>query len=270
MLRLGTTFIRIANLEQQLDFYQQVIGLQVHRQEGNTVFLGVGGNDLLGLIHTPNGKRLHGQNGLYHFALLLPSRRHLALTLRHFIETQTPLQGLSDHIVSEAIYLGDPEGNGIEIYADRPRERWHQNGEFHMATLPINVPDLLREAEGADISAHQLPSGTIMGHMHLHVNALAEAAAFYQETLGMAMMMHIPTAGFLSYEGYHHHLGINTWAGRTQRADDALGLAYFTVILPEEELVQLPPQFTANARQQDGGWMIADPSLNQVFVTAAS
>ncbi len=268
MIRLGTTFIRVANLEKQLDFYRQVIGLQIHRQDGNTAFLGVGGADLLALIHTPEGQRLPGGNGLYHFALLLPSRHHLALTLRHFITRQTELQGLSDHIVSEAIYLADPEGNGIEIYADRPREQWYRDGEFQLATLPINLRDLLREADGADTGAHQLPPGTIMGHMHLHVNALDEAAAFYQDTLGMAMMMHIPSAGFLSYEGYHHHLGINTWAGRTSRADNALGLDHFTVILPEQEIANMREHLPASAAQ-DGGWLLTDPSMNRVKVTAA-
>lgn len=121
--RLGTVLLRVADLQSQLTFYQQIIGLQIQRQVGDTVFLGAGDADLLALIHSPQVVASHGQNGLYHFALLLPSCSHLAQALHHLLMTRTPLQGLSDHIVSEAIYLSDPEGNGMELYADRPQSQ---------------------------------------------------------------------------------------------------------------------------------------------------
>ncbi|GAB4511518.1 MAG: VOC family protein [Anaerolineae bacterium] len=234
MVQLGTVYLRVANLDKQIAFYQKVIGLHVQREEGDTVYLGAGGDDLLALIHTPEGKRIHGHNGLYHFAILLPTRADLARTLRHFALTETPLQGLSDHLVSEAIYLADPEGNGIEVYADRPRTTWYRNGQLQMDTIPINIADLMREQGEVGDGPHRLPAGTVIGHVHLHVSDLAAATNFYREVLGMDVLFHMPSASFLSYEGYHHHLGINTWAGRVSREANALGLDHFTLKLNDE------------------------------------
>ena len=227
MPRIGTVTLRVANLARQVQFYQDTIGLQLHHEQDGTVFLGAGGDDLLALKHLPDGKRYRGHNGLYHFALLLPTRRHLANVLRHLAATETPLQGVSDHIVSEAIYLPDPEGNGIEIYADRPREAWYQRDQMQMATLPLDVMDLIGEID--PIADHLLPVDTIMGHIHLHVHSVAEAKAFYCDTLGMDVMFDVGTAGFYSYDEYHHHVGANTWAGAPVHAPDALGLDHFVL-----------------------------------------
>lgn len=235
MNRIGTVYLRVADLEKQVRFYENVIGLQVHQRQGNTVTLGVDQENLLALIHTPAGEAIRGGNGLYHFALLLPSRTQLAQSLQHLLLTQTPLQGLSDHIVSEAIYLADPEGNGIEIYADRPREQWHRNGQLQMATLPLNTADLMAEIHDTGAGTFRLPSETIMGHIHLHVPNLAAAATYVQNDLGMALMFNIPSAAFLAYDAYHHHLGVNTWAGRVEWSPNALGLDHFTILNQDQQ-----------------------------------
>lgn len=246
--RIGTVFLRVQNLEKQVDFYQKIIGLKIHHQEENTVFLGTGGDDLLALIHTPDAVQSRGSNGLYHFALLLPSREHLAQSLNHLLMNKTKLQGLSDHIVSEAIYLADPEGNGIEIYADREQSHWYKNGVLQMDTLPMDAQSVMRELKQSTGEKYQMPPETIMGHIHLHVDSVKQGVKFYQDSLSMDVMFQMPTAAFLSYDSYHHHLGINVWAGRVLHSDNHLGLSHFLLHTDE------------TASQQ----ILSDPSNNQL------
>lgn len=262
--RIGTVYLRVANIDRQLAFYQQIIGLQLHRKEGNTVFLGTGADDLLALIRTPDGVSRRGQNGLYHFALLLPTREYLARALNHLMTTQTPLQGVSDHIVSEAVYLADPEGNGIELYADRPREHWYRNGVFQLATLPLDVADLLGTITPPASRDYSMPSDTIMGHIHLHVDAIPTAIAFYRDVMGMQLMAEMSSAAFLSYDGYHHHIGVNTWAGQISHADDRLGLDHFTLLL--DEIHKYLAQRSSGGDTDAEDWIIDDPSANRMVV----
>ena len=150
---IGTVHLNVKNLEQMVTFYQNTIGLQEHRREGDSVYMGVGADDLLALHHRPDYVRIAGLTGLYHFAILLPSRADLGKSLNHLIETRTRLQGMSDHYVSEAIYLADPEGNGIEIYRDRPRDDWFINGEMQLTTEPMDFRGVLSagQADGENI-----------------------------------------------------------------------------------------------------------------------
>lgn len=182
---IGTVYLNVANLKKMLTFYQDIIGLKLHRQEDNTAYLGVGGEDLLALNHTPNAPRVGGITGLYHFAILLPSRAALARSLKRLADTQTPLQGLSDHFVSEAIYLADPEGNGIEIYRDRPRDVWYKNGQLDMGTVAMDVDGVMSTYTDEDTTWNGLPSGTIMGHIHLHVASVPNAEAFINTCLDL-------------------------------------------------------------------------------------
>jgi catechol 2,3-dioxygenase len=182
---------------------------------------------------SPNAPHLSGTTGLYHFAILVPSRAHLARALRRLVDMRTQLQGAADHGVSEAIYLPDPDGNGIEIYRDRPRPEWPvANGRLHMGVDPLDLGALLDESEDGSSG---LATGTVVGHVHLHVSDLVAAGQFYIDVLGFELMQRYgPSALFVSAGGYHHHIGLNTWAGAgaPPPPPGAIGLRHFTVELP--------------------------------------
>ena len=248
--RIGTVHLNVADQNKLINFYENTIGLQLHRKDGDIAYMGVGEDDLLALHHTPDYKRYRNATGLYHFALLLPTRRDLALVLQHFAGTQTRLQGLSDHIVSEAIYLADPEGNGIEVYWDKPRQEWFDdNNQMQLATIPLNVNSLMSELDETS-SFTGLPKGTIMGHIHLHVNSVEETEAFYTQKLGMDTMFNIGSAAFIAYDGYHHHIGLNIWGGRALAPDDALGLRHYVLYADDTSL----------------GDTISDPANNHIIL----
>lgn len=264
---IGAVYLNVHNLETMLAFYQDRIGLQVHHRTQSSAHLGVGSDDLLVLNETPTYRRNRQVTGLFHLAILVPDRPQLAKSLRHLAQTQTPLQGMSDHIVSEAIYLADPEGNGIEIYRDRPREAWYQDGQFQLATLPLDVDDLLATSNDA---WDGLPVGTIMGHVHLHVANIPQTETFYRELLGMDVMANMRSATFMSYDGYHHHLGANIWGGRQIRTGQEFGLEKYTLHLHDTERLQtilasLDAQ-NINIIEQDDTYIIHDPSHNQLVL----
>lgn len=268
---LGEVHLNVRNLARVTQFYRQTIGLQIRKEQSNCVELGTESRTLLVLHETPDGKPSQGGTGLYHIALLLPERKELARILRHFAENQTRLQGLSDHDVSEAIYLGDPEGNGIEIYADRPKKVWEfVDNTIKMSTLPLNVENLFTELSNDDARFSRIPEGTIMGHVHLHVSNIEQSEKFYQEILGMDLMLKYgDMASFLSYESYHHHIGVNTWRSGTASATDenTLGLAYYTLRHPDIESVQInAEQANITYTQVDSGILIRDPSGNGIKV----
>ncbi len=260
--RISTVHLWVAELETMQGFYEGIIGLRTLDRDEESATLGVeDGEPLLALTQSPERKRYHGTTGLYHFAILLPTRRDLALSFRHLLQHNVRLQGASDHIVSEALYLPDPEGNGIEIYRDRPREEWFRNGEMQLATLPMDAEGVLREANESD-TWEGLPTGTRMGHIHLHVADVQQAAAFYQSILGMDLMFNLGSAAFLSYDGYHHHIGINTWGVRGLAPGDALGLATF-------DLHVTPQRFQGIASEQGAGTSaeqlsLHDPAQNRI------
>jgi catechol 2,3-dioxygenase len=265
---IGTVYLRAADPDRLSAFYQERIGLRQRRIEDGILYLGTASRDLLGLIAMPEGKRYRGGTGLYHFALLVPTRFDLALMLKHFAESRTPLQGMSDHLVSEAIYLEDPEGNGIEVYADRPRSAWYRDGQFQLDSVALNLDSLFGELQGRDAAWNGIPDQTVMGHIHLHVGSVRQAEQFYNRLLAMDTMMNMGSASFLSYEGYHHHLGINTWAGSASVPDDALGLDHWELRVGDPALFAgLQPHATAGA---SGELILQDPFRNRVHIFAPS
>jgi catechol 2,3-dioxygenase len=240
--RLGRVSLQVADLERSLIYYQAVLGLRVLEREGARAALGAAGEEepLIELVERPGAAPAlpGGRPGLYHFAILLPDRASLGRFVRHLAETGERA-GASDHRVSEAIYLQDPDGLGIEVYADRPRTEWRwQQGQLVMTTEPLDVPDLVRAAGEQPWTG--MPAGTVIGHVHLHVGDIERATAFYHDGLGFdKVVWGYPGALFLSAGGYHHHVGVNTWARETTPAGEAEArLLEWELVLPKEEEVQ--------------------------------
>jgi len=235
-LTLGQVHLTVANLDRSLAFYQNGLGFRLHRREGATAYLGAGEHDLLALTENTDAKPYARRTGLYHFAVLVPSRFELARSLQRLSLSQTPVQGFSDHLVSEAIYLADPDLNGIEIYRDRPRDQWQdEQGRFRMGSEPLDLDGILAELHGREAEPwHGLAAGTTLGHMHLKVADIAATRAFYCDLLRFDLMASWHNALFVSAGGYHHHLGLNTWesAGAPPPPPEATGLNYFTIQIP--------------------------------------
>ncbi len=273
---LGPVELTVTSLERSMRLYADVLGLVARDLGGaeRAVTLSAGGDPLLVLYeHAEARPRPARSTGLYHVALLLPTRRDLARTLAQLARTGYPLTGASDHRVSEALYLNDPDGNGLEIYADRPRTAWPRVGnEVRMTVDPLDANGLLAELDTAPWAG--LPAGTVVGHIHLHVRDLGEAATFYGEVLGFALMQRFTGALFMAAGGYHHHLGLNTWAGAgaPPPPPDAVGLRRFTVRLPDGEALEavagrLRDAGVAHERRADGLHM-RDPSQNALLLCA--
>ncbi|HEX9068165.1 MAG TPA: VOC family protein [Ktedonobacterales bacterium] len=239
--RIGEVHLTITNLDQSLAYYQDRIGLRLHGRDGAVARMGAGGPDLLVLHENPEARRAPRTTGLYHFAILVPTRRDLGLVIEHIATTRTPLQGVADHLVSEALYLGDPDGNGIEIYRDRPRSEWNYDGStVRMASDPLDFDGILGELEREPGTWDGLPTGTTIGHVHLEVSRIPETQAFYHDVLGFDVMAQWHGALFVSAGGYHHHLGLNTWkgVGLPPAPEEAIGLKYFTVELSSQDEVK--------------------------------
>lgn len=213
-LRVGTVRLKVRDLDAVSTFYQSVLGLSAVATSDHRVTLGVGSSPLLVLEGDSSLSPLDPrQAGLFHTAFLMPTRSDLARWVAHVAEARVPLQGASDHIVSEAIYLADPEGNGIEVYADRPVSAWlGEAGEIQMSTDPLDLPGLLQSAEGTEWSG--FPNNGSIGHVHLQVGGTAEADAFYRDVLGLAIAARYPGASFYGSGGYHHQLAGNIWNSR--------------------------------------------------------
>ncbi|HET7078798.1 MAG TPA: VOC family protein [Chloroflexia bacterium] len=275
---MGQVALTVADLDRSIRFYTQSLGFQVLARDAGTATLGPeGGPGLLLLTEQPGALPApRSATGLYHFAILLPTRADLARALYRLIETQTPLQGFADHLVSEAIYLADPDGNGIEIYRDRPRAEWPRiNGAIQMATDPIDLDGLMAELGPNPSAGPGLPAGTRMGHVHLQVGDIARAAAFYVGVLGFEVVTSMPSALFVSAGGYHHHLGLNTWQSRGRGAPPAgrAGLRDFIVVLPdraEQDRVVARLEAAGIPVTREGGAVVApDPWGTQVRLVVA-
>lgn len=236
--RLGRVRLQVADLERSLAFYEQTLGLRILRRDSAVAVLAAhGGDAALVELHQLAGARpmsRRGRLGLYHFAILLPDRASLGRLVRHLGEIGVHA-GAGDHLVSEAFYLTDPDGLGIEVYADRPRNSWRRIGrELMMATDPVDVPGLLRAAGSG--AWEGMPAGTVIGHVHLHVGDTDLASAFFSEALGFdRMVWSYPGALFLGAGGYHHHLGANIWAGSNAEppGDGDARLLEWTIELPD-------------------------------------
>jgi catechol 2,3-dioxygenase len=252
-LEIGSVALTVNDLAAVRSFYEAVLGLVVLSEEGGVARLGAGGPAFLELREDRAARRADPREaGLFHTAFLLPSREALGRWLLHAAQGGTRLQGASDHLVSEAIYLSDPEGNGIEVYADKPRAVWPQvDGKLRMATERLDLDALARTAQGPWRGA---PEGTVVGHVHLQVGAVPEAEAFYSGTLGFPVTTHYPGAAFYGSGGYHHHLATNVWnsrgAGLRQRP--STGLAELRILAD-------PSEFDATLARTGGQSEVDDP-----------
>ncbi|MGG9991375.1 VOC family protein [Streptococcus suis] len=230
---LGHVALNVRDLELQSLFYQQVLGLQVLTENSKQIDLGVGQTTLVRLIQTEQKGEVSHSYGLYHLAIVLPSREDLGTIFRHFIDNKVPLQGASDHGYSEAIYLADTEGNGIEIYRDLPQDSWdvRPDGRIVGITEPMDAETIYALGKKAD-AAYQMPAGSRMGHVHLSVRESAASSRFYQEVLAIEDKFSVPSAAWLASGDYHHHLAVNEWGGKhlQTRTEGMPGLAYYTVI----------------------------------------
>lgn len=274
---LGPVHLTVADLSRSVAFYEERLGLRVQERAGDTAVLGAGAGPLLRLTAVAGARHMAGHSGLYHFALLLPSRADLGAVLAHLRRTQTPLSGGADHLVSEALYLGDPDGNGIELYRDRPRAEWRVvDGRLQMDTLPLDFQGLLAAA-GALAGRTHLPPETAVGHMHLHVGDLEEAVRFYRDAVGFDLQLRYgASAAFLSFGGYHHHLGLNTWAGTgaPPQPAGAAGLRTWELRLPDAGAMaalqaRLADRGVASGRE-DGLLRLHDPSGNGLLIAIQS
>jgi catechol 2,3-dioxygenase len=241
---MGTVSLTVADLARSRDFYERATGLVARDADDGTVAIGPPGGPALVSLHGDSTAPPldHGRTGLYHLAVLLPSRRDLAAALVRLAKARWPLSGASDHLVSEALYLSDPDGNGIELYRDRPRDEWPMpDGRIEMATLPLDLDGLVAELGGATAVSSHVPDGTVIGHVHLQVANLDAAEAFYSGVLGFDVTVRgYPGALFVSAGGYHHHLGLNTWhsAGAEPPAEGSIGLRSFEVAVPDGEALE--------------------------------
>jgi catechol 2,3-dioxygenase len=232
---IGQVSLTVRDLERSLLFYRDVLGFVEAHRDGQVSHLGPAGGRILIQLHEqkdamPKARRT---SGLYHFAILVPSRAALGRSLRRLTESQWPISGAADHLVSEALYLDDPDGLGIEIYRDRPRDTWRASasGELAMATDPLDLQAIFEEP-GAETPWRGLEAATVMGHVHLHVPHLDTAEALYCGRIGFEPMVRgYPGALFVAAGGYHHHLGLNTWAGvgAPPPPEKAAGLRGFTI-----------------------------------------
>ncbi len=267
---MGTVYVTVADLDRSIDYYERVIGLRVHARDDGVARLGTGGEDLLVLREQPGAIPAQGFAGLFHFALLVPARDDLARWLGHASRDHVQLTGLSDHVVSEAIYLRDPDHHGIEIYADRPRETWEGKVGERMTTLPLDTHDLLASLDGDPGAFDGLATGTVMGHVHLCVSDIDETVGFYRDVLGLDLVAAMrDQAAFLSAGGYHHHVGTNTWESRGApfAPSDRARLTRFTVVVPDESTLD-DAETLPGARRSDAGVELADPAGNPLLVAA--
>ena len=273
---IASVKLNVSDLERTLEFYRERLGFRLTRNSSTSGSIRAGDTEIARFEGVPNATHQPRTNRLYHFAVRVPSRRALAQVLKHLLGSETPIQGYADHLGSEAVYLADPEGNGIEIYRDRPRDQWPRtaSGELKMATDPLDLQGVLAELGGPPIQPFQLDPATRMGHIHLHVQDLESAVGFYRDVLGFDLVMRYgPSAAFLSAGGYHHHLGLNTWAavGSAPPPESALGMQYFVIKLPDrtaldgviDRLQRVQVQFA----KQDHGVFVRDPSGNGILLS---
>lgn len=283
--RPGRVALAVANLENQITFYREALGFHLHWREGQRAGLGAGGEDLLHLIEQPGVRRYRRTTGLYHFAVLFPDRRELARAVARLYTLKVPNYP-TDHIMTKTTYLDDAEGNGIELYAESPEDGWFgvENGEFVARRAdgtpsdgrePLDLETLFGLLRPVDQLDAPLPEGTRLGHVHLHVRDVQEAVDFYHGVLGFDVMGISSRFGaaFVSAGGYHHHLGLNTWqgAGAPPPPEDAAGLRYFSIRLPDEQaLAPVRARIEAAglpAMQWEDGLLLRDPSQNGVLLT---
>ena len=286
--RIGSVSLTVANLDNQLAFYQQILGFVLHRREGGEAVLGTGERELLHLVEQSGFKRYRGVTGLYHFAVLFPDRRELARAMARLFALKY-VNYPTDHIMTKTTYLDDPEGNGIELYCESPEDgTWSMaSGEFVTRRAdgslsdgrePLNVKALFWHLKEDDRFSLPVPQEIRIGHVHLHVQDVDEAMDFYHGVIGFDLMgkAQAMQAAFVSAGGYHHHVGLNTWQGEgaPPPPPDAVGLHYFAVELPNQdaldEVIARVDEAGIPANQTEDGLLLYDPSQNRVLLTKKS
>src|SRR4051794_14061656 len=271
--RMGAVHLTVGDLDRSLAYYTRAIGLEVLDHTGDTAVLGAGSTVLVVLVEEPGAAPADRHTGLYHFALLVPERADLARFLAHAARERVPLVGLSDHYVSEAVYLRDPDRHGIEVYADRPRDLWEADVARRMTTMALDVDSLLSELDDPETEPFDgLPAGTVMGHVHLKVAQIPEAVAFYRDVLGFDLMAEYGTqAAFLAPGGYHHHVGANTWesAGAPPPPPGSAALRRATILLPgATERDAALARVAQEPEETPDGPLVRDPSGNALVLAA--
>lgn len=259
----------VKDIKKSLAFYQNNLGLKLISQTDDKFYLGTHTNRLLlTLISNPLAKPKVRATGLYHFALLLPSRAYLGQFIQHMIDSKTSVTGGADHGISEALYLDDPDGNGIEIYADKPKKEWPDFD--HIENKPMDYQDLVNNRLNEPFS--KIPDGTIMGHIHLHVSNMNVAKDFFIQTLGFeSTMAYGPHATFVSHLGYHHHIGFNVWNGQNipNNPDNTVGLKAYTLYVPNNLLKSFRTSLKASnvtLNEVDGSLYIYDVNSVKVII----
>ena len=283
---IGTVHLTVHDLDNAIAFYERSLGFATWSCQDGVARLGshlaegaqAGASPLLVLHHDPESMPAYRTTGLYHFAVLVPSRLELARVLRRLAETRTPLEGFADHLVSEAIYLHDPEHNGIEIYRDRPRDEWRfVDGRLAMATDPIDLEGISHELAGHEEPWDGLHPDTMMGHIHLRVADIPAANQFYVNQVGFDLMQLMgPSASFVSAGGYHHHIGMNTWESRGAMPppDGSTGLRWYELRFPDAktvgEVAGRVRKSGSPVEEHEEGLLVRDPFHIGVMLTAES
>jgi catechol 2,3-dioxygenase len=275
---MGAVELTVGDLDRSLGYYDREVGLELLAREGARASLGAGGTELLGLVEEPGARPVSRHSGLYHYAMRVPERADLARWLAHAARDRVPLLGMSDHFVSEAIYLTDPDGHGIEIYHDRPREVWEGTVGSRMTSDPLDVASLLGEVDDpASEPFDGLPPGTDMGHVHLQVADLEEAVAFYRDVLGFDVMAELfGSAVFFGAGGYHHHVGANIWHSRGAPPAPAgsAALRHATIVLPSAEDRDRVAARVGDAGQEPearaDGLLVRDPAGIALLLSTAA
>lgn len=281
---IGHVSLTVANLDNQIQFYEKALGFKVHWRKEKQAGLGAGGADLLILNEAPDLKKYRGVTGLYHFAVLFPNRRELAIAMARLFALKVR-NSPTDHIMTKTTYLDDPEGNGIELYCESPEDgTWtmkdgkyetrRADGSWSDGREPLDVEALFKHLTEEDRLDSPIPPETKMGHIHLHVRDIPEALDFYHSILGFDVMGHAKEfqMAFVSAGGYHHHIGLNTWqgVGAPPPPDDAVGLRHFTVDLPNQlaldEVIARVNAAGIPSNQTDDGLLLLDPSENGVIL----
>ena len=270
--RLAVTRIAVRDLERSLPLYEEGLGLECVSRDGSIVALGTGGETVLELAEEPSAQPAGRHGGLFHVALLYPTRLELARVGQRLVSRRMVIEGAADHGTHEAFYLRDADGNGLELAADRPRDQWPDpQDEYAHGPRPLDVRGLMSITEGEDLHPHA-GAGVTVGHLHLHVGDIDEALAFYRDIVGFELRARLPTAAFVSLAGYHHHLGMNVWNGEgvPPATDDAVGLRFWTVQVPDSQHVDaLADRLTAAGipHMTDGDILtVRDPWNSEVRV----
>jgi catechol 2,3-dioxygenase len=291
MTHIGEVSLTVANLERQIAFYRDVVGFSLLQQDGRTAELGAAaigsapGRTLVRLTEEPAFQRYRGVTGMYHFAVLIPNRRELARALGRLLELQYP-NSPTDHVMTKTTYFDDPEGNGLELYAESPEDgSWSMaNGQYitrradgspSSGREPLDIEALLSHLMKEDRLDAPVPSETRVGHVHLHVRDVEEALGFYHGVLGFDLQGNAKAfrMAFVSAGGYHHHIGLNTWQGEgaPPPPPDALGMRYFSVVLPDtqelDRVVSRVREHGIAIEEGDSGVLVRDPSQNGVLLT---